>query len=275
MTGAPATNPDGYVHARTEEEYQRLRVQARMWERATLRVFDRIGVRSGQACLDVGCGPGEVMRLMGTRVGPEGHVVGIDLDGKIGREALGELRLAGPARYDFVQGDVAMLDDPPGAPFDLCFIRIALMHMPDPVDVLARLRSWTRRGGHVVAQEYDFASLAPEPRFPEWQEFERVFYGVFNTHGRDLNIGRHLPALFAEAGLGLPDATLTAARFTPLAEFKTMLRSVYNGLLPAAFAAGLTTEANVTAFHDGLQSAADGGAYCVSPLLIAAWKRLD
>lgn len=274
MTGAAAINPDGYVHARTDEEYRRLRSQALMWERATLRVFDRVGLRSGATCLDVGCGPGEVMRLMGTRVGPEGHVVGIDVDGKIGREALAELRLAGPSRYNFVEGNVVTLDEPVGAPFDLCFIRMALMHMSDPVAVLGRMRRWARPGGTVAAQEYDFGAFAPEPRFPEWDEFERVFLGVFEAHDRSLHIGRQLPALFREAGLGEPDDTYSVARFAPLSQFKAMLASVYNGLVPAALAAGLTDEKRARDFRTGLDRAADKGAYCISPLLIAAWTQV-
>ena len=89
----PATpNPDGYVHARDDKEYQRLRDQAAMWRPATEAVLDRIGVAPGMSCLDIGCGPGAVMRLMGDCVGPSGHVTGIDVDGRLGRLALEELR---------------------------------------------------------------------------------------------------------------------------------------------------------------------------------------
>ena len=38
------------------KEYQRLRDQARMWEGATAQVLDRVGLRPGMSCLDVGCG---------------------------------------------------------------------------------------------------------------------------------------------------------------------------------------------------------------------------
>src|SRR3972149_3906821 len=51
-------NPDGYVHARDVNEYQRLRDQALMWQRATEEMLDRIGLRPGMSCLDVGSGPG-------------------------------------------------------------------------------------------------------------------------------------------------------------------------------------------------------------------------
>src|SRR5215470_14893512 len=58
------------------KEYQRLCDQARMWQGATAEVLHRVGLGLGMSCLDVGCGPGAVMRLMADRVGAEGRVVG-------------------------------------------------------------------------------------------------------------------------------------------------------------------------------------------------------
>ena len=57
-------NPDGYVHARDDKEYQRLRDQAAMWRPATEAVLgqDR-RLKPGMSSLDIGCGPGAVMRL--------------------------------------------------------------------------------------------------------------------------------------------------------------------------------------------------------------------
>jgi hypothetical protein len=69
---------------RTPEEYQRLRRQAQVWEPATMRVLREAGLRKGMSCLDVGCGPGEVMRLMGELVGHIGEPDGTDVAGTIG-----------------------------------------------------------------------------------------------------------------------------------------------------------------------------------------------
>ena len=38
-------NPDGYVHARDDKEYQRLRDQAAMWRGASEAVLDRAAGR--------------------------------------------------------------------------------------------------------------------------------------------------------------------------------------------------------------------------------------
>ena len=79
---------DSYVMGHTSEECQRLRQQAKVWEASTMQILQRIGLREGMSCLDVGCGPGEAMRLMGETVGEAGHVTGLDVDGKLGHEML-------------------------------------------------------------------------------------------------------------------------------------------------------------------------------------------
>src|SRR5215470_11484313 len=66
---AQQLNPDGYVRARDAGEYQRLRDQALMWQKATEAVLDRVSLKPGMSCLDVGSGPGSVMQLMADRVG--------------------------------------------------------------------------------------------------------------------------------------------------------------------------------------------------------------
>ena len=86
MAKARRANPDGYVHTRDAREYQRLRDQARMWQGATAGVLAAVGLGPGMSCLDVGSGPGAVMRLMADRVGPHGRVTGNEIDAPSARK---------------------------------------------------------------------------------------------------------------------------------------------------------------------------------------------
>jgi ubiquinone/menaquinone biosynthesis C-methylase UbiE len=208
MARASKANPDGYVHTRDAQEYQRLRDQARMWQGATEHVLDVVGLGPGMNCLDVGSGPGAVMRLMADRVGPEGRVTGIEIDAALGAEALKDLRREGGAEFEQITADLLKLESPAGAPFDLTFCRLLLMHMRDPVAVLEKMSAWTKPGGVVVAQEFDFGAIAVEPTCPAMGEFNRVFKGVFRGHGRNMRAGRQLPAQFEAAGLGTPDVLM-------------------------------------------------------------------
>ncbi len=272
---ARKVNPDGYIHARDAEEYQRLRDQAAMWQSATEQLLDRVGLSAGMSALDVGSGPGAVMRLMGNRVGPEGSVSGIELDTKLGAQALADLRAQGGAKFTLIDADVQKLDTVQGAPFDLVYCRLFLMHMQDPVAVLEKMQSWTKPGGVVAAQEFDFGSIAIEPLCPAMGEFNRLFEGVFRAHGRNLRAGRQLPAQFEAAGIGLPDGTLAEAKFIPLKDMASMLIGVYQGLYAAGAELGIVDAARAEAFKkDMAEAAEDGRYYCLTPILIAAWKRL-
>jgi ubiquinone/menaquinone biosynthesis C-methylase UbiE len=272
---AQTAKPDVYVHARDPGEYERLRGQAAMWQRASEDLLDRIGLRPGMSCLDVGSGPGAVMRLMADRVGPQGSVTGIEIDGTLGSQALADLRAQGGSRFELAAGDVMQIAAVPGAPFDLTFCRLFLMHMQDPVAVLEKMLLWTKPGGMVAAQEFDFGSIAVEPLCPPMAEFNRLFEGVFRAHGRNLRAGRQLPAQFEAAGLGLPDATSAEAKFIPLKDMAQMLIGVYQGLFASAAELGFADAARAEAFkQDMAEAAADGRYYCLTPVLIGAWKRV-
>jgi ubiquinone/menaquinone biosynthesis C-methylase UbiE len=274
MARARKANPDGYVHTRDGKEYQRLRDQARMWQAATAHVLAAVGLGPGMSCLDVGSGPGAVMRLMADRVGPEGRVTGIEIDGALGAEALQDLRREGGAEFEQITADLLKLEGPTGAPFDLTFCRLLLMHMRDPVAILEKMSTWTKPGGVVVAQEFDFGAIAVEPTCPAMGEFNRVFEGVFRGHGRNMRAGRQLPAQF-EAGLGTPDGTYAAVHFLPLAQMANMLIGVYDGLYAAGAELGLADPVRALAFRAEMTEAgADGRYYCLTPVLIAAWKRI-
>jgi ubiquinone/menaquinone biosynthesis C-methylase UbiE len=275
MATARKVNPDGYVHTRNAKEYQRLRDQARMWEGATAHVLAAVGLGPGMSCLDVGSGPGAVMRLMADRVGPEGRVTGIEVDGPLGAEALQDLRREGGAQFDQIEADLLKLETPDGAPFDLSFCRLLLMHMRDPVAILEKMSAWTKPGGVVVAQEFDFGAIAVEPTCLAMGEFNRVFEGVFRGHGRNMRAGRQLPAQFEAAGLGSPDGTYAAVHFLPLSQMANMLIGVYDSLYAAGAEFGLSDPARASAFRSDMSEAgADGRYYCLTPVLIAAWKRI-
>jgi ubiquinone/menaquinone biosynthesis C-methylase UbiE len=272
---AQQVNPDGYVHARDVNEYQRLRDQALMWQHATQEVLDRVGLKPGMSCLDVGSGPGAVMRLLADRVGPQGRVTGLEIDGKLAAQALADLRAQGGAQFDLIEADVLAIDAVPGAPFDLTFCRLFLMHMQDPVAALEKISSWTKPGGVLVAQEFDFGAIAVEPLCPAMAEFNRLFEGVFRGHGRNLRAGRQLPAQFEAAGLGVPDGTLADVKYLPLKDMAAMLIGVYQGLFASAVELGIADPVRAEQFKaDMADAGADGRYYCLTPILIAAWKRV-
>ena len=269
-----STVDDGYIMGRTTEEYQRLRSQARVWEPVTRRLLGQMDLRPGMSCLDVGCGPGEVMRILGEIAGPTGRVAGLDVDGALGREALNVLQATTPSRFAFVEGNVETLEEIPGAPFDVTYARITFMHIQDPIGVLRKMYAWTKPGGYIAVQEYDLCSLLVYPDWPGMPELDKVIRGVYEKSGRDRFLGRKLPTYFADAGIGPPDGSEAASQLGPFSQYGPMCKAVYSSLLPAALKLGVTTEAESEAYFQEVETAMVESKYTVFfPLLVGVWKR--
>jgi len=272
---ATATTDRSYALGRTREEHERLRAQARVWEAATGRLLDQVGLAPGARCLDAGCGPGETMRLMAHRVGPEGGVVGIDVDEPLGTAALAGLHAAGHTQCAFVRHDVAAGEALPGAPYDLVFARLLLFHLPQRLAVLRRLWDAVAPGGHLVIQEYDLRPISVLPPLTSVEEAVRVVIGAFDAAGCDVRLGARLPAAFAEAGIGEPDGTDVAGRLDPFAVGVRMLGAVFGSVRPGAVAHGVTSEDGAAGVAAALES--DAAEFAdrpmLWPLMIGAWKR--
>jgi ubiquinone/menaquinone biosynthesis C-methylase UbiE len=264
-----------YALTRTSEEYERLRAQARVWEAATGRLLDRVGLAQGARCLDAGCGPGETMRLMAQRVGPTGHVLGVDVDVDLGAQALAMLHDAGHHHCDFAATDLTASDPLPGAGFDLVYARLLLYHLPDRVEVLRRLWAAVAPGGHLLVQDYDVDSVSVIPPLESVTEFRRVAVAAFERAGCDVHVGRRLPQLFEHAGIGTPDGTDVAGLLEPFSAAQRMMLGVHAGLLDTALRHGVTTPERAAAWTAAL--AADVERHpdtpTLWPLLIGAWKR--
>jgi ubiquinone/menaquinone biosynthesis C-methylase UbiE len=269
------TSPaDGYVLPRSSTEYDRLREQARIYEQATRRVLERAGLGTGMSCLDVGCGPGAVMEIMGELVGATGHVVGVDIDRRAGLEGLRRLRSNGNNRYAFFEHDLTSQTPFPGGPYDVTFARFVLIHLTDPLALLRKMYEATRPGGAVVVQDSSFAAFDIQPRPRGWNVVEKCLFGVFEETGKDPCIGDKLPAHFVAAGIGMPDGTDIHRSTMPFTEYGEHVLGVIRGLQPRAVQLGLTTEAESRACFDEFNEmiGSDRAYTYRSPHIVGAWK---
>jgi trans-aconitate methyltransferase len=264
-----------YALGHSPPEYERLRAQARVWEAATGRLLDQVGLVPGASCLDAGCGPGETMRLMAQRTGPAGHVLGVDVDGALGAAAIGMLHDTGHRNCRFTEHDLTVGGPIPAGPFDVVYARLLLFHLPQRVAVLARLWGAVAPGGHLVVQDYDIRSASVLPALASVSEMLRVITGAFTAAGCDVHAGAHLAQLFAQAGAGSPDGTDVAGRIEPLASGRALLEGTFRSVLPTALTHGITTRTDADAAMAAIGRDAIGHADrpVLWPLLIGAWKR--
>lgn len=264
---------DAYVLGNTSEEYQRLRHQALAWEEATRRALTKVGVKQGAHCLDVGCGPGEVMRLLREFTGPGGRIVGVDRDGQVGTQALAALTAVYGDGFAFHQHDLATDIPIPEAPYDTIFARFVFFHQRDQVGLLRRLWSATKPGGALLVMDADV--LTPFSDWPAWSHEIRDFVqATFRGVGLDLTTGRRMPERFVESGIGPADGLDASTLLFPGPAVAAFAITAARSILPAALAIGTITQDKFDAMVRATEA---GGAEEKSmmywPIVVATWKR--
>ncbi len=163
-----------------------------VYRRPLATALDRLGLREGWRCVDVGAGGGDVTVALAELVGRDGRVYAVDSDPRARDEVAAAAAHAGAAQVLAITQAAEDLTLPEEV--DLAFCRFLLMHVIDPVTVLRRMAGAVRHGGWVVAQE-PITSAG------------RVGGAPLSMPGaRHPDVGALLPALARDAGLDLVDA---------------------------------------------------------------------
>jgi ubiquinone/menaquinone biosynthesis C-methylase UbiE len=196
--------------------------------------FALLELQPGQYVLEVGCGTGEDARAIAQHVAPGGHVVAVD--GSQHMIAAARQRTEGYALpVEFQVADAQRLpfaDDS----FDASRADRIFMHLEAPAQALGEMRRVTRPGGRVLVYEVDFETLTLDlpPR-----EHTRQILNTWCDGFRNGWLGRHIPALFREAGL--EDVRITPA--TLWLRYPLVLQMVGPATVKRTCAAGLLTPA--------------------------------
>jgi len=200
----PSVASDAYVLGRTVAETRRLAFQGDFQSEFTRQLFDAAGIGPGMRVLDVGSGAGDVALLAAEMVGPEGAVVGIDVNPAVLATARARVEAAGRSNVTFVDGDVGLAA--PEGPFDAVVGRLVLMYLRAAAATLRSLARRVRPGGVIAFQEFSFGpeSMAQFPPSPLWQQVWGWLRATFLRAGVDEWMGYRLHQLYLSAGLPAP-----------------------------------------------------------------------
>jgi SAM-dependent methyltransferase len=151
------------------------------------------------ACLDLGCGGGDVTLELARLVGPEGKVVGVDIDPTVLAIARQDAEAQHWENVEFRQSRIGESEFDPQ--FDLVYARFLLTHLKDPSGALLLMQRALRPGGRVVVEDIDFRGHFCYPDCPALGRYVELYTQAAQQAGGDPNIGPRLPELLLAAGL--------------------------------------------------------------------------
>jgi len=189
-----------YLLADQPSELERLQLQSRVWEPSGRRLLDEIGEGRGGRVLDVGCGAIGWLRLLSEWVGPDGEVVGTDID---------DAMLA--AARQFVDseglGNVVLMKDDlfasklESSSFDLVHARFQIAPLGRGPDQIANHVQLLRPGGTVALEEWDVSSWNFNPPVRALDSLVELIGQSFAQSGGDMHVGRKLLDLLRGFGI--------------------------------------------------------------------------
>jgi ubiquinone/menaquinone biosynthesis C-methylase UbiE len=263
-----------YAFGRSRAEYDRLIEQAELIGPLTERMLLAAGVIPGMRVLDVGCGVGDVSFLVASLVGPEGSVVGVDLDAEALKLAEERRKAKRINNIEFHQSDARSVDS--GGLFDAAVGRFVLLFMSDPAEGLRQIAQRVRPGGLVAFHEPD-ARMRIAPNQPVLAGLLDLFARTFACTGARVEIGAELYGCMRDAGLK-PNPR-------PLAEIPVLMGSgevayrrwtlFARSLLPRIVKHGLATEKDVLDILEQLRKelVPAHGLIPLNWLLIGQWAQ--
>jgi SAM-dependent methyltransferase len=258
-----------YQLATDAPEMARLAAQADALAEDAAILFDRIGVGPGWSCLDLGCGLGEVTRMLAARVGPAGRVCGLDQEPRYLRHAEA---IAVP-NASYVQAD-ALRSGLPADSFDLVHGRLLTGATSTPEALLREALRMTKPGGHVALQENDAGFAACYPGHPAHARLKAMLGRGLNESGHGSGIARRLFGIFRDLGLqevGYRPFVMSCRAGEPLTQW---LPDIVQSLRATLLRAGWTTaDALDATLAECRAHLADPGTTQILYLMVQVWGR--
>jgi len=263
-----------YALGQSRHEYERLVRQGAYFRPMTQRFFHEAGIQTGMRVLDLGSGAGDVALLLSEMVGPEGQVIGVELDPGVIDFARQRVLECGANNITFVASDVEHYL--PEGTFDAVVGRLILMYQSDPAAVLGKYVKHLRPGG-IVAMMEPWLNPPAGPDSPV-QKIVTCIVETLRRSGAHVDLGPRLHRVFAAAGLQPPtmrfEAVVDSAEPSPLFQ---LIADSYTSLLPKALEYGVPIPEGVEpAAIPGIFQAVMGAVGYAPVLLptILAWSKI-
>lgn len=207
MTSKPHSEPSWGSQYRLVAAERWKAKSAAMGQAVTEALVEYARPQAGMRVLDVASGTGEPAITLAGRVGPQGHVIALDLSADLLEIATKRARNRGLTNFTTQQSDAHALPFPENS-FDLATSRFGVMFFRDPELALRELLRVLRPGAHAC--------------FLAWGNFDQPYWqsmmGVVHRHVGGPMLSPSDPNPFRYAEHGSLSAILRSAGFQDVQE---------------------------------------------------------
>ena len=162
---------------------------------------DALSPQPGERILEVGCGSGALCRLVAPGLLPDGELLGVDVAPEMVAAARALAGQQTHLRFEVGAGAALPVED---ATYDAAFGARLLLHVADPVPVVAEMARVVKPGGRVVLMDWDFETVVVS--HPDRELARRLLHWRCDHHSGDNWSGRRL--LGHALAIGLRDLTV-------------------------------------------------------------------
>ena len=250
-------------------ELNRLARQSEAWAPDAEKLLDAIGVAQGWHCLDLGCGPEGLTRVLADRVGTGGSVTGLEFNPDFVRIA----GLDAPGNVQIICGD-AYATGLPDAAFDLVHMRFLASTSGESDRLIAEALRLVRPGRWLALQEAAGTTLTCYPPLKAWTLLTEALVSLIPDAGGSDPAAHRFFRTLLDAGMedvGYRPCIVGTKAGDAWAEF---FPATCLTLRDAMIERGLMT---AEAFEEALAACkrhlAQPGTVWVSPMLVQVWGR--
>jgi SAM-dependent methyltransferase len=189
-----------YLLADQPSELERLQLQSRVWEPTGRRLLDEIGEGRGSRALDVGCGGIGWLRLLSEWVGPDGEVVGADIDDAMLAAAAQFVEAEGLGNVQLTKDDL-FASKLEASSFDLVHARFQIAPLGRGAEQVANHVRLLRPDGILVLEEWDVSSWHFNPPADALERLIELIGQSFVKSGGGTQAGLELLDLLRGVGI--------------------------------------------------------------------------
>jgi SAM-dependent methyltransferase len=193
-----------YILGTNQTELDRLGFQHKVWKKITDSFFDRINIRKGWKCLDVGAGPGFVSMDLIERVGESGEVTALEPSELYLDYFKDQCAKKNIKNVKFILGKLEE-SDPENDHYDMIFLRWVIDFVPEPEKFLLKLLSALKKGGVIAIEDYNYQGIALFPKGGAFDNITETVRNYWRAGGGDPYFISKIPLIFKKNNIELLD----------------------------------------------------------------------